>query len=166
MPATVQIHEMSAAATGVDKTGGTVRFKSADNATVDTNNRLGIPGAGSVYSYTKHVRYFFSTAPSIDIQNLRAYTDGANNFGTGVTLGYDIPAGGLGTFPNINTNIAGTDIFTKTSGAPIDMDAINVGPHTGTGYKGDIIRMQMAVASTAIQGQLAAEQLTYAYDET
>ena len=166
MAATVQIHEMSAAAAGVDKTSGTVRFKAADNSTVDTNDRLQIPVAGSIYSYTKHVRFYFSTAPSVDIQNLRSYTDGANGFGTGVTVGYDVPAGGLGTFPNIATNIAGTDLFTKTSGAPIDMDAINTGPHTGTGYKGDHVRMQMAIASTASPGVLTAESMVFAYDET
>jgi hypothetical protein len=166
MPATVQIHEMTAAAAGVDKTSGTIRFKAANDQTVDTNDRLQIPGAGSIYSYTKHVRFYFSSGPSVDIQNLRAYTDGSNTFGTGVTVGYDIPAAGLGTFPNIATNISGTDLFTKTSGAPIDMDGINTGPHTGTGYKGDHVRMQMAVASTAYPGALAAETMTFAYDET
>jgi hypothetical protein len=166
MAAVVQIHEMSAAAAGVDKTSGTIRFKAADNNTVDTNDRLQIPGAGSIYSYTKHARFYFSTAPSVDIQNLRCYTDGANGFGTGVSVQYDVPAGGLGTFPNINTTITGTDLFTKTSGSPVDLDAINTGPHTGTGYKGDHIRMQMSVASTASPGQLTAETLTFAYDET
>jgi hypothetical protein len=166
MAATVQIHEMSAASTGVDKTSGTVRFKAADDATVDTNDRLQIPGAGSIYSYTKHLRFYFSTGPSVDIQNLRAYSDGSNTFGTGVTVGYDIPNAGNGTFPNINTNIAGTDLFTKTSGSPIDLDANNTGPHTGTGYKGDLLRMQMAIASTAAPGALSAETLTLAYDET
>src|SRR3990172_1258804 len=166
MAATVQIHEMTAAAAGTDKTSGTIRFKAADNQTVDTADRLQIPAAGSIYSYTKHARFYFSTGPSVDIQNLRAYTDGASGFGTGVGVQYDVPAGGLGTFPNINSNIAGTDLFTKTSGSPIDLDVNNTGPHTGTGYKGDILRLQMTVASTASSGQLTAETLTVAYDET
>ena len=46
MPATIQIHEMSALDSGTDKTSGTVRFKDADNATVDANNPLVIPDAG------------------------------------------------------------------------------------------------------------------------
>jgi len=166
MAADVQIHEMTAAGAGVDKTSGTIRFKAAINTTVDTNDRLQIPVAGEDWSYTKHVRAYFNSAPSVDIQNLRGYTDGANSFGTGVVVDYDIPAGGLGTFPNVDTDIAGTDLFTKTSGSPIDMDAINTGPHTGTGYKGDHVRMQMGVASTASPGQLTAETFTLAYDET
>lgn len=166
MGATVQIHEMTGAAAGVDKTSGTIRFKSADNTTVDTSDRLQIPPSGTIYSYTKHARFYFEVGPSVDIQNLRCYTDGSNDFGTGVDVQYDVPAGGLGTFPNINTNIAGTDLFTKVSGSPVDLDAINTGPHSGTGYKGDHIRMQMSIAATAGPGQLTPETLTFAYDET
>lgn len=165
MAATVQIHEMTAAAAGVDKTSGTIRFKAANDTNVDTNDRLQIPTGATIYSYTKHARFYFSTGPSVDIQNLRCYTDGGG-FGTGIAVQYDIPGGGLGTFPNINTNISGTDLFTKTSGSAVDLDAINTGPHTGTGYKGDHIRMQMSVANTASPGQLTAETLTFAYDET
>lgn len=163
MAATVQIHEMSALSTGVDKTSSTVRFKSADENTVDTTNRLQIPAAATDYSYTKQLRFYFSVGPSVDITNLRAYTDGANGFGTGVTVEYDLS----GTWSaNVDTDITGTDLFTATSGSPADLDAINTGPHTSTGYKGDLLRMQMHVASTASPGTLTAETLTFAYDET
>lgn len=164
MAATVQIHEMTALGTGVDKTSGTVRFKTADETSVDTNNRLQVPAAGTNYSYTKQLRFYFSTGPSVDIQNLRAYTDGSNTFGTGVGVQYDNQGNTFGA--NVATNISGTDLFTKTSGSPIDLDVTNTGPHTGTGYKGDLLRMQMTVASTASPGTLSAETLTFAYDET
>jgi len=163
MAADVQIHEMSAITTGVDKTSGTVRFKAADNSTFDTNDRLEIPGAGTDYSYTKQLRFNFNSAPDTDIQNLAAYTDGANGFGTGITCEYDLSGSWSA---NVDTDISGTDIFTKTSGSPIDMDAINTGPHTSTGYKGDLLRMQLHVASTASPGTLTAETLTFSYDET
>ena len=167
MAATVQVHEMTAAAAGSDKTSGTIRFKAADNQTVDTNDRLQIPGGGSIYSYTKHARFYFSVGPSVDIQNLRCYTDESNDWsGNDVAVQYDIPAGGLGTFPNINTTIAGSNLFDRGSGDPADLDAINTGPHTGTGYKGDHIRMQASVASTSLPGTQAAQTLTFAYDET
>jgi hypothetical protein len=161
--ADVQIHEMTGTSTGVDKTSGTIRFKSADETSVDSNNRLQIPGSGSIYSYTKKARFYFSTGPTVDITNLRAYSDGTNSFGTGVGCQYDLS----GTWAaNVNTNIAGTDLFTKTSGSPVDLDAINTGPHTGTGYKGDFLRLQLSVASTAGPGQLTPETLTFSYDET
>lgn len=163
MAATVQIHEMTAAGTGTDKTSSTVRFKSANETTVDTNNRLQIPAAATDYSYTKELQVYVSVAPSVDIQNLRAYSDGTNGFGTGVGVQYDVQ----GSFAaHVDTDIAGTDLFTKTSALPIDLDAINTGPHTGTGYKGDLLRLQMTIASTASPGTLTAETLTIAYDET
>jgi hypothetical protein len=164
MAAVVQIHEMSGTSTGVDKTSGTVRFKSADENTVDNNNRVQIPPSGTSYSYTKTLRFYFSTAPSVDITNLRAYSDGSSGFGTGVGVQYTT-SGSWAT--NVNTNISGTDLFTKTSGSPIDLDVTNTGPHTGSAaYKGDFLRLQLTVASTANPGTLTAETLTFAYDET
>jgi len=163
MAADVQIHEMTGATTGVDKTNGTVRFKSADETTVDTNNRLQIPTSGTNYSYTKQLRFYFNTPPDTDIQDLEAYSDGNNDFGDGIGVQYDTS----GAFSaNVNTNINGTDLFTATSSSPIDMDANNAGPHTGTGYKGDFLRLQMTVASNAQPGTLNAETLTFAYKET
>ena len=79
MAATILIEEMSALATGVDKTNGTVRFKAADNNTVDGNNPLVVPASGSIYSYTKKVRAYMSVAPSVNVQNLRWYSDGSNS---------------------------------------------------------------------------------------
>jgi hypothetical protein len=163
MAATIQIHEMTGGSAGTDKTSSTVRFKSADETTVDTTNRLQIPVSSTNYSYTKQLRFYFATGPSVDIQNLRCYSDGTNTFGTGIGVQYTIHA----SFQTqINTDISGTDLFTATSGSPIDLDANNTGPHTGTGYKGDFLRMQMSVASTASPGQLSAETLVCAYDES
>ena len=47
MAATVQIVEKNGAgATQTDKTSGNIRFKNADNSTVDTSNPMVKPGAG------------------------------------------------------------------------------------------------------------------------
>jgi len=163
MAATVQIHEMTATDTGTDKTDGTVRFKSADNTTVDTNNRLTVPESGTNYSYTKQLQLNVTVAPDTDLQDLEAYSDGSNGFGTGIGVQYDVQS----SFQSQqNTDISGTDLFTADSGSPIDMDANNTGPHTGTGYQGDILRLQMTVADTASQGSLSAETLTFSYTET
>jgi len=80
MAATVQIHEMTASDTGTDKTDGTVRFKSADETSVDTNNRLTIPTSGTDYSYTKQLQLNVTVAPDTDLQDLEAYSDGGNGF--------------------------------------------------------------------------------------
>ena len=163
MAATVQIHEMTAADAGTDKTDGTVRFKAADNTTVDTADRLTVPASGTNYSYTKQLRANVTVAPDVDLQDLEAYSDGSNDFGTGVGVQYDVS----GTFAsNVNTDITGSDFFGATSAAPIDLEVTNTGPHTGTGYQGDFLRVQMTVADTASQGQLTPETLTFSYTET
>lgn len=163
MAATVQIHEMTGTSTGVDKTAATVRFKSADNTNADTSDRIKIPTSGTIYSYTKTIRFYVSVAPVTNLTNLRCYSDGSNGFGTGYGVQYTT-SGSWAT--NVNTNISGTNLFTKTSASPIDMDVTNTGPHTGTGYKGDFLRLQLTIEYTALPGLLASEALTFAYDES
>jgi len=164
MAATIQIHEMSALATGVDKTSGTIRFKDADNATADLANALVIPAAGSIYSYTKKLRPYVSVAPDVVVDNFRWYTDGASGYGTGI----GVTALNLGVTWGANYKTAqpaGVDIFTYVVAAPLDGDVTDTGPVTTTGYHGDLIEVQMSVASTAGAGVKTAETLTFAYDE-
>ena len=164
MTATVQIWEMTSDTQGVDKTSGTVRFKAADDTTVDSNDRLQIPPSGFDWSYTKQLRANITGAPSVDLQNLRAYSDGSNDFGTGVVVEYDTQE----TFQTqTDTDIGGTDLFTKTDGAPIDMDQTNdTDGKTDTGNYGDHLRLQMEIEDSAGPGSLTPETLTFAYDET
>lgn len=166
MAATIQIHEMSAADTGTDKTSGTIRFKAADNSTVDANDPLPIPVAGYTYSYTKKVRAKMTDPPNTQVDNLRWYSDGGG-FGTGIS----VYAKNLGTTwgANYNTEMSGgTDLFTYTSGAPLDGDGTDAGPFVPADddtYIGDLIELQMWIANTASPGTLSAETLTLAYDE-
>ena len=167
MAAAIQIHEMSALASGVDKTSGTVRMKAADNSTVDTNDPLVVPGAGSDYSYSKKLRAWMEAPPDTNVSNLRWYMDGSNDFGTGITM----TAKNLGVTwgANYDTQMSGgSDLFGYTSGSPLDGDGTDTGPFVpgdDDSYIGDLIEIQMAVASTASNGSLTGETLTLAYDE-
>ncbi len=161
MAASVQIQELTGAGAGVDKTSGTVRFKSVVSTAVDTSNAITIPTSGTTYSYLKNLQFNFQTGPATNIQNLRAYSAGVN-FGTGVTLNYDTTNAFATPF---NTQLTGTDFFSKTSGSPIALDTTNAGPFTGTGYKGDVLRLQLAVVNTASAGLLSAKTATFTYDE-
>jgi len=165
MAATVEIHEMSALATGVDKTGSTVRFKDADNATLDTLNVLIIPAAGSIYSYSKMLRPYVEDAPTVQITNLRWYVDAACGWDAGCTA--QATNCGVTWAANIKTAIAGSAaLWTYVVAAPLDGDATDTGPFTVTDtYSGDLIRLQVTVASTALQGIQPAETLTLAFDE-
>lgn len=166
MVATVLIQEKNGAGeTATNKTSGTIRFKNADNATVDASNPMVVPASGQDYSYEKWLRLNISAAPDTQIENLQCYSDGANGFGTGVKLWYKT----VGTFstPAEATSTAGyTDFFTATSGSPIDLDATNTGPFSSTGDIGDYLVLMLEVEDTATQGALAAETITFQYDES
>lgn len=166
MVATIQIHEMSSLESGTDKTSGTVRFKDADNATVDSSNPLEIPAAGTIYSYTKKLRAYMAAPPDTQVSNLRWYTDGNNGFGTGIS----VTVKNIGTTWGANYKTAmsgGADLFGYTSASPLDGDGTDTGPFVPAAddsYIGDLIELQMAVASTAAPGTLTAETLTLSYD--
>ena len=162
MTATVQIGEKNGAgATFTDKTSGTVRFKNADDANVDLNNPLVKPPSGSDWSFEKWLRFKVTGGSYTQITGLKAYSDGASGFGTGVNLwakavaSYATPAEG-----SASTGYA--SLFGYTAGAPLTLGA---GPFTGTGEKGDHLVLLMEVAASASGGLLAAETLTIAWDE-
>lgn len=161
MAATVEIHEMTGASAGTDKTSGTVRFKSADEQSVDTTNRLQIPDSGWFYSYHKQLRFYIEVAPSVDISNLQFYSDGSATWSS-INLEYDKQAS---WGANACDNIGGTDVFTITSGSPGTLAASSA-TYATTGYCGRFLRLQMSVHSTAAPGQLATERITFSYDET
>ena len=170
MAAVVDIYEMSASMSGTDKTSGTVRFKLADNVTVDSANPITIPSSGVRGSYRKRIRMYCATAPSTYIDNFKAYMDGANNMGTGITVNasnYSASLGLGGTFPtNATLAITGSvDLYSYTSGSPADLDAIHTASVTASGFFGDVLVMQMVIDTTATSGQKSTETLTMSYDE-
>lgn len=162
MAATVQIVEKNGATpTLTDKTGGTIRFKNADNATVDILNPMVKPASGTDYSFEKWLRFNVTGGTYTDISNIMAYSDGANGLGTGIGL-YAKAVAAYAT-PAEATAITGyTDFFTYTSGAPLDLAGDG---STGTGEKGDHLVMIMTVAATASGGVTPAETLTIKWDE-
>jgi hypothetical protein len=184
MAATVVINEWNGTGgseTKTDKTSGTIRFKNADNATVDLNDPMVVPGADQDYSYEKWIRLEITDAGGFtQISNLRAYSDGANGFGAGVkcwyatsgvymtpttpTVGVDPPQSAAAGSPLENMS----DFFGLTSGAPADMDAVNTGPFTDGSpaeHIGDFLVLVMEVETGASNGITPSETLTWAYDE-
>ena len=161
---------MSATLTGTDKTSGTIRFKNADNSTVDSSDPITIPSSGSICSYSKQVRLYCSATPDQYCDNFQMYSDGSNGW-TGVTVlasNYSASLTAGGAFVSNATPIirTATNIFTYTSGAALNMDAVHTASvNTATGYFGDIVILQMKVKSTASSGQLTSETLTFSYDE-
>jgi len=164
MAATMKIFELSASLVGTDKTGNTVRFKLADNATVDSNNAVIIPAGNYIRrSYTKQLRMYCATAPDTQINNLQVYTDGGE-FGTGINV-YASPIAPADFAANATTWGNTTDLFTYVTGTRLDMDANDSVAITATGFGGDILKVQLCVASSASSGTLTAETITFSYDE-
>lgn len=161
MAATVLIREKNTVSeTATDKTSGTVRFKNADNATVDLVNPMVVPVSGSDFSFDKWLRMNF-TGTFTQVSNLKFYTDGVSGFGTGVlTWAKAVTTFVTPTEPTVSTGYA--NAFTYTSGSPLSLGA---GPYTVTGDQGSYLVAMLEVASTATQGLLTAETLTFAWDE-
>jgi len=162
MAATVQIIEKNGAGgTATDKTGGTIRFKNADNSTVDLVNPMVKPTSGSDFSFEKWLRMNVTGGTYTQITNVKAYTDGSSGLGTGVNLwakavaSYATPAEATATTGYAN-------LFTYTSGSPLSLGA---GPFTGTGEKGDHLVAMCEVTSAASGGLTPSETLTLAWDE-
>lgn len=162
MAATVQIVEKNGAgATATDKTSGTIRFKNADNATVDIVNPMVKPASGTDYSFEKWLRLNVTGGTYTDISNIRAYSDGANGLGTGIGL-YAKAVATYATPAEATATTGYTDFFTYTSAAPLDLAGDG---STGTGEKGDHLVMILTVADTATGGVTPSETLTIAWDE-
>ncbi len=163
MPATVQIIEKTGAeGTGTDKTSGTIRFKNADNATVDLADPLVVPSTpGWDYSFEKWLRLNVTGGSYSQITNVRAYSDGANGMGTGVEV-YAKAEASYATPAEATSTSGYTNFFSYTSGSALSLGA---GPFTSTGEKGDHLVMMARVSEAASGGLTPSETLTLAWDE-
>ena len=157
-----------------------VRFKYADNNTIDLNDPIPIPSAGTNRSRWKHMYIKATTAPDTQIDNLKIFTDGTG-FGAGITVlvGTETPVNTLAADTGYEVSdvadevmtahaeiTATTDFFLATSGSPkaVDIDeasAIIDAINEESGY----VVLQMEVISTAAPGDLADETITWEYDE-
>jgi hypothetical protein len=181
MAATVDIKRWTGASGSPTKTtitGINTRANAEDaHSTGGTTNPIQIPAAGTNYSFWVASRLSAGTSPSGTINNIKWYTDGSNNFGTGVTCkmntatGYVQATGTAGTTGDIlnTTNystLAGatSDCFGFTSGSPKSVTGSISNPSTGD--FGDFVVYQIEVGTSASPGATAQETFTWKYDET
>jgi len=180
MAATVHVYAHTGAGPSDTNTDGLgpprVRLKTADDTTIDTNDPIPIPTAGTKYSYWKSLTLWCSTSPTGTINNIKLFTDGSG-FGTGITTyvgdetssTYDQATGTPGdtgdemvaNHAQINSK---TDVFTYVTGSPKDVSGSINNPSTGR--ISDYVVLQMDVISTASPGDLTDEDFTFRYDET
>lgn len=177
MAATVLIRRLTGAGpTATDITSINTRANAEDtHTTAGTSNSILVPAAGTNYSYWVVTRLDVTAITSGTVDNVKWYTDGSNNFGTGVTAkvntatGYVQATGTAGTSGTQLTTgnyatLAGspTDMFGYTTGSPLSVS----GTTTTTGQFGDRVVYQIEVGTTAASGATATETLTWRYDDT
>lgn len=179
MSATVQIRQWNGSTGSPAKTqvdGTNTRFHSADiQSSASTSSSILIPESGTNYSFWRSLRMYISAITGGTVDNLRYYTDGSNNYGTGLTCkvatanSYVQSVGTTGeTGTQLTTGNHGdldgapTDAFGYTSGSPLAV----TGSSATTGDFGDFIVEQLEVASTASSGVTAQETKTIKYDDT
>jgi len=168
-----------------------LKFKLADNATIDEANKIIIPGAGlgPYYSYWKQLYLYCDAnpAPVTTISNVKMYSDGSNGLGTGVDLmvGLQFPtryydAGapaytGYEVANNANEMVAehggitsSASIFNYTSTSPLSVSI--EAAHQGSvinlaGETTNYIVFQMNVSNTAVPPVTGTEYIFWSYDE-
>ena len=176
MPATVLIRQKNGAGqTPTDVTSATIRYKRADDATYDLNNPLIVPTSATEYSYQKWLRPHVSAGTFTQISNVRIYTDGVNNYGTGIKLWWlaaatyvtpIIPS--TANDPPQHSATPMVNAFSYTSGSPLDMDDLNTGPFDSTGLPkdfGNYLISVMEVEIGASQGVKSSELFSLSWDE-
>jgi hypothetical protein len=178
MAATVDIVRLTGAGpTASIITGINTRADAFDaHTTADTANPIQVPAAGSNYSYWVNTRLTCSVTPAGTINNLRWYTDGANNFGTGITLiGNEATsyvqatgtAGQTGTQLTVGVYASLTapvDPFTFTAAAPKSLAGSIANP--ATGQFGSLFVYQVVIGTTTNPGVSNQETFSWKYDET
>lgn len=140
-----------------------------------TTNSILIPAVGSNYSYWVVTRLSVDSISSGTVDNLRWYTDGTNNFGTGVACTGNsatsyiqaIGTPGQSGIQLTQSSYSGlsaspVDVFSFTSSSPKNV----TGSTTSVGDLGDFFVYQIEVSSSAAAGATAQETFTWKYDDT
>lgn len=196
MVATVGVYQATGGSDGAPATESEIttstRLQTKDQfAPADTAYPIPIPTSGFKYSFWVHIYLKITVAPSVKINNIRFYSDGAIgwNYGTSGELRrgnrdtgdvgcpmdteYDVATGTDGdTGDPIEDATNGHGYYnlqtTKTKNVANDTSAspaiVDSTDHTTTG-KCKAVVLQVKVDTDATQGEQADETLTLKYDE-
>jgi len=179
---------------GTDNTPGTeqdtdalgpprMRFKRADNATIDSANPVTIPPSGTNYSRWKQIYLLATVAPDTQVDNIRIHNDGGG-FGTGITVnngiqfpvktnalntGYDVSDTDDQVMTNHTDITTQEDFFANHGSAGTALGPVTIGEAGGiinlANETCHYVVLQMATLNTATPGAKAAETITWLYDE-
>jgi hypothetical protein len=167
--------------TDIDALGPpTLKFKLADNPTIDTNNPIVIPSGATVYSYIKCVYLKCDANADVHtINNVKIYSDGASSStGVDVKVGLQFPTKNSGATTGYELSNSANEMVSETaltSSASIYGYTSGAGLSVSISESGSIINaanettnyifLQMEVSNTASPGATTTETYTYSYDE-
>ena len=162
-----------------------MRFKLADNATIDEANPINIPGAGlgPYHSALKHVHLYMDAAAGATVSAVKFYTDGVNTLGTGVDIkvGLQFPTNNSGASgaqyevatadPTTTDMVAehsiitsSASIFTYTSASPLSVTISEAGNvMNANGEMTNYLVFQSEVSNTASEGFTGRPNLYWSY---
>src|SRR3990167_6106530 len=167
MAATVSVKQ-SVGAGPTDTTSTNLRFNTDDTINPGTVNPMVKPAAGVNRSYWKTVYLNADTTPTGTINNVKIYSDGTIGW-TGCTLyggstGTYTQATGTPGTTGTDSSVATANMANWTSAAKKSLTGTISNPSTGKIT--DYVVMQVDVSTSAVAGTLAAETITFEYDET
>lgn len=164
MAASTSILQKLSASTATAKEAGTVRFKNANDFTVDTNNPLVIPAAGEGdWSYEVWLRLKITgTPPSDNISNIKAYLGAIPTNYTGLEI-WARSASAFSAPAEPTTSTGMSNAFGFSVGNQMALSGTNF---SGSGTEcGSHLVLAMRVLTTATLGALSTAALTFVYDE-
>lgn len=164
-------------APGTAEVATNLRFNRADDNVQDTSEPIPIPGAGTIYSYWKHIYLKCTTGPVTSCNNFKYYSDGAG-MDTGVLIkvgtnavandsDYNVADGADEMVANHSGVDASADVNGYTSGG--SQLALGVVPGDDViddvDEETDYLVLQLNVSSTASAGNITSKTHTFQYDE-
>jgi hypothetical protein len=148
-----------------------VRYKRADNSTVDLLNPLQIPASGVVRSWPKHFRLHFTTSPSSSIANLRWYLASRPTNWDGISVWVGLTAsylqGAVGDENAYRPGLVDGDVYTSASPLVITSGTVLSNPNTGDGGANQrYVQIQVTLNPLTTPGAKSARMAFYRYDES
>lgn len=144
-----------------------LRFSTDDNVNPGVLNPLVRPAVGINRSFAKTIYLNADTSPSLIINNVKIFTDGAIGW-TGVTVymgtvGSYTQATGIEGETGNDSSVATADFSSFTIGSPKRVTGEIENP--ATGRITDYVVLQADISTGAVPGYLSPETATFQYDE-
>lgn len=161
MAATITIQACTGSNAGTENTVTGVMMRSNDSHLTDKNNPITIPTGATIHSYEKWLRWKCTVAPSTQCTNFKYW--GPNTApGTGLLLFVGTTASGA---TPVNTDSAVATTQQDTTHYSLATALSISGTLTTIGNETNYLVMQLDVANTAGQGDIAQQTHNYSYDE-